>query len=212
MKFNMVLVEIWKTLNGDYISPSGVIDIPSRYRFVSAKHERLSLAVAEAAAGLEVYELLNKDKNGHVFRVGLFAPDNLVEAQLKALHDQRPPRQIGRSVRLRRQRAEKIELFTQAIMQRYPGCPIEEASRCARWTCKVGAGRAGELLGPEQGVEAAVPAYIRHMHTDYDDRLHEEVANSQEKFTVEEIKQSVRSEVRAKIASILAAWETPPSE
>ncbi len=63
----------------------------------------------------------------------------------------------------------------------------------------------------EQGVEAAVPAYIRHMHTDYDDRLHEEVANSQEKFTVEEIKQSVRSEVRAKIASILAAWETPPS-
>jgi hypothetical protein len=70
---------------------------------------------------------------------------------------------------------ELVNALTQAIRDRYPGCPPEEAHRIAGHTALRGSGRigrsaAGRALEPE-AIDLAVVAWIRHQHTAYDTLL-----------------------------------------
>ena len=70
---------------------------------------------------------------------------------------------------------EFIAALAQAISQRFPGCPADEARRIAEHTgCRssgrVGRSAAGRALDAT-AVDLAVIAHIRHTHTKYDELL-----------------------------------------
>jgi hypothetical protein len=72
---------------------------------------------------------------------------------------------------------EFVSALAQAILQRHPGCPTEEARRIAEHTgCRssgrVGRSAAGRALDAS-AVDLAVIAHIRHEHTNYDVLLNE---------------------------------------
>jgi len=94
---------------------------------------------------------------------------------------------------------EFIDALTQAIAQRYPGCPVDEARRIAQHTGRRSSGRvgrsaAGRELDPA-AVDLAVIAHIRHSHTDYDELL----MGGTERL-------DARAQVREKIDRVLEKW------
>jgi len=86
-----------------------------------------------------------------------------------------------------------------AILQRYPGCPAEEAARIAghagvRSSGRVGRSAAGRALDGS-AVDLAVIAHIRHEHTNYDELL----MRGTERL-------DARAQVREEIDRVLAQW------
>ncbi len=92
-----------------------------------------------------------------------------------------------------------IAALTGAILQRYPGCPTDEARRIAEHTgCRssgrVGRSAAGRALDAA-AVDLAVIAHIRHSHTNYDELLMGGTARLDS-----------RALVREKIDRVLEKW------
>lgn len=92
-----------------------------------------------------------------------------------------------------------IAALTGAILQRYPGCPADEAGRIAEHTgCRssgrVGRSAAGRALDAT-AVDLAVIAHIRHSHTNYDELLMGGTARLDS-----------RALVREKIDRVLEKW------
>ncbi len=94
---------------------------------------------------------------------------------------------------------EFVADLAQAILQRYPGCPAEEARRIAEHTGlrssgRVGRSAAGRALD-SSAIDLAVTAHIRHGHTNYDALL---MSGAE--------RQAAREQVRESIDRILAQW------
>ncbi len=95
---------------------------------------------------------------------------------------------------------EFVAAFAQAIAQRYPGCPSNEAREIAEHTAQRSSGRvgrsaAGRELDPS-AVDLAVIAHIRHTHTNYDALLMSGVERL-----------DARAQVREKIDRVLTTWK-----
>lgn len=92
-----------------------------------------------------------------------------------------------------------VAALTQAIAQRYPRCPPEEARRIAEHTGRRSSGRVGRSAAGRaldaSAVDLAVIAHIRHAHTKYDELLMRGTARL-----------DARALVREEIERILAKW------
>ena len=89
---------------------------------------------------------------------------------------------------------------TEAIQQQFPGCPIDEVSSIAEWTCEKHSGRVGRSAAAKEldakSLRLAVVAHVRHRHTPYDEIL----MNTGDRGLA-------RSTVAKTIDSVLAKWE-----
>ncbi len=94
---------------------------------------------------------------------------------------------------------EFVTALTEAISQRYPGCPADEARRIAEHTGRRSSGRVGRSAAGRaldaSAVDLAVTAHIRHAHTDYDELL----MRGTERL-------DARTLVRERIDRVLAKW------
>lgn len=89
--------------------------------------------------------------------------------------------------------------FAEAIRTKFPSMPDECVRRCAAHTTEIGRGRAGRscawLADP---VRAAVVAYARHNHTDYDDYFEQGLERDE-----------ARDEVAQEVRELLETWAKP---
>jgi len=111
----------------------------------------------------------------------------------------------------RRERAEEgrvrwdedlMERFADAIRQRLPGCPEDDALRIARRACERSSGRVGRTTAgkslSDDAIDLAVRAHIRHQLTPYDDYL----MSGRDR-------DEARHEVRPMVDEIVEDWSTP---
>jgi hypothetical protein len=157
----------------------------------SRKHSPLSVVVVRFSRARKRYE-----------RQGLLVDERaLVRAEEECSADA-PARAAARaSSALSREEADRefVNALGQAILERYPGCPPDEARRIAAHTGRRSSGRvgrsvAGRALDP-QAVELAVMAHIRHEHTNYDELLMRGAKRT-----------DARALVREQIDGVLAKW------
>jgi hypothetical protein len=94
---------------------------------------------------------------------------------------------------------EFVTALAQAILQRHPGCPTDEARRIAEHTGRRSSGRVGRSAAGRaldaSAVDLAVIAHIRHEHTNYDELL---MCGTK--------RLDARVLVREKIDRVLAEW------
>jgi hypothetical protein len=99
------------------------------------------------------------------------------------------------------QEVEYLAAVTEALRAGFPGCPPQELTRIAEWTCEKYSGRVGRSAAAKsldlQMLRLAVIARIRHEHTRYDAMLMQHGD-----------RQLARAEVRPEIDRILQLWET----
>jgi len=95
--------------------------------------------------------------------------------------------------------AEFVAALVQAILQRYPRCPADEARRIAEHTGRRSSGRVGRSAAGRAldvaAVDLAVIAHIRHEHTQYDELL----MRGTERL-------DARAQIREGIDRVLAKW------
>jgi hypothetical protein len=143
--------------------PAGDMALSRRAR----KHSALAAVVVRFSRARKRYE-----------RQGLLVTEEaLVKAEEECAADA-PARAVARA---RAEQAREVEdrefvaTLTQAILQRYPGCPADEARRIAEHTGRRSSGRVGRSAAGRaldtSAVELAVIAHIRHEHTNYDELL-----------------------------------------
>lgn len=107
----------------------------------------------------------------------LVTPDALSRAEQECAGDaaERALRRQRDAERRLEEDREFVAALTQAIVERYPSCPAEEARRIASHTAQRGSGRVGRSAAgralDSHAIDLAVIAWIRHQHTDYDTLL-----------------------------------------
>lgn len=76
------------------------------------------------------------------------------------------------SVRREAMDLDYLKRFTAQLMDRYPGCPADEATAIAEHACEKYSGRVGRSASAknldDRAIDLAVRAHIRHVHTGYD--------------------------------------------
>lgn len=92
------------------------------------------------------------------------------------------------------------EKWTTILLKRYPGMPEHAAEEIAERATERGFRRVGRSSSAEDPYKAAVIAYIRHEHTDYDDRLRKGEDSCY-----------ARDDVGGEIATIFRRWKTAPT-
>lgn len=143
--------------------PAGDMAMSRRAR----KHSPLSAVVVRFSRTRKRYE-----------RQGLLVTaDALAKAEAECAADapERAAQRAQAAVLREVEDRELVEAMTQAILQRYPACPLDEARRIATHTAARGSGRvgrsaAGRALDP-QALDLAILAHVRHEHTRYDTLL-----------------------------------------
>jgi hypothetical protein len=167
--------------------PAGDAALSRRAR----KHSTLAAVVVKWSRARKHYE-----------RQGLLVtPEALAQAEEECAADA-PARAAARERAALARPAEDREFvaaLAQAILQRHPGCPPDEARRIAehagrRRSGRVGRSAAGRALDAS-AVDLAVIAHIRHEHTNYDELL----MRGTERLLA-------RGQVREKIERVLADW------
>ncbi|MBX9792415.1 MAG: DUF2293 domain-containing protein [Pirellulales bacterium] len=104
----------------------------------------------------------------------------------------------------RRERDDDAYLrqFAAAIRAQYPSCPPQEEFTIARHACARNSGRVGRKQAARDfeptAIRSAVVAHIRHVHTDYDERIGKLDDRDMARF-----------EVGDRVAKILALWSAP---
>jgi hypothetical protein len=113
-----------------------------------------------------------------------------------------PARAVARARATIVRQAEDREFETalaQAILQRYPRCPRDEARQIAEHTGRRSSGRVGRSAAGRaletSAIDLAVIAHIRHQHTNYDKLL---MAGAD--------RLDARAQAREKIDGVLARW------
>jgi hypothetical protein len=169
--------------------PAGDMALSRRAR----KHSSLSAVVVRFSRARKRYE-----------RQGLLVAEAaLTKAEQECAADA-PARAAARaSAALAREEEDRefMAALTQAVLERYPGCPPDEARRIATHTgCRssgrVGRSAAGRALDP-RAVDLAVAAHIRHEHTNYDALL----MSGTDRL-------DARALVREQIDRVLAKWSS----
>src|SRR5438093_3658812 len=143
--------------------PSGDAALSRRAR----KHSPLSAVVVRFSRARKPYE-----------RQGLLVSEAaLAQAEQECAADapQRAAARAHAAAAREEEDQQFVAAFTEAIVGRYPRCPLAEARRIAahaglRSSGRVGRSAAGRALDP-QAVDLAVMAHIRREHTNYDQLL-----------------------------------------
>lgn len=206
----MAMIEIWRTLNGDFMAPNGIMTMAKDYRFIQFSDRQLVDAILKKIDSEDMYSVMSKDKFGTSKCLGIYAPNRLVEEQLCLFKEQAGPHRIGQRRRQRIKLRKEVQAFFEAIKQRYPRCPDIDAKRMARWTCKPCSDRVGKILG-SRGVEEAAKAYVRHRLTTYDDLLSEATAKSSSPVFLANVRLKIRAQIKEQITSIIKSWESSAS-
>ncbi len=169
--------------------PSGNTALTRR----ATKHSPLRAVVVRWARARNRYE-----------RQGiLVTPAAIEQAEAECLADEdRRARQRERAAARRDVEDREYEAAVAEKLRRmFPGCPAEETSRMAAWTCRKHSGRVGRSAAARefdsQALRLAVIAHIRHAHTPYDELLMKHGD-----------RQLARAEVRWAIEQVLTRWET----
>jgi hypothetical protein len=156
------------------------------------KHSPLHAVVVRWARARKRYE-----------RQGILVTSTAIErAEKECLADEeRRARQRERAAERREVEDRDYETaVADKLSTQFPGCPAEEATRIAAWTCRKHSGRVGRSAAAKefdpQALRLAVIAHIRHEHTPYDELLMKRGS-----------RQLARIEVRARIEEVLARWE-----
>jgi hypothetical protein len=131
----------------------------------------------------------------------LVTPEALAAAEdaCAADADQRVVRREQAATRRLAEDEDFVAELSKAILERYPRCPVDEASRIARHTGLRGSGRVGRSAAGRdleaKAIDLAVAAHIRHEHTNYDELLMTGVDRV-----------TARQQVREKIEAVLDSW------
>ena len=162
----------------------------------SGKNSRAKAVVVQWARARKRYE-----------RQGLLVEEEALEkaeAECKADARQREQRRIAAAIRRTELDEEYILEFGRRVVQRYSGCPPDEARRIAEHACRKFSGRVGRSEAARRfdpgAIDLAVIARIRHAHTKYDDLL------AQGMFRDE-----ARAQVLDDIEAVLGLWKRPAS-
>jgi hypothetical protein len=141
----------------------------------------------------------------HYERQGLLVTREAIaraEEECAADADVRATRRARDAERRQAEDRDLVDAMTQAILQRYPGCPADEAREIAAHTASRGSGRVGRSAAgralDEQALDLAVRASIRHRHTNYDTLL----MQGMERL-------DARGMIRADIDRLLSEWLMP---
>ena len=169
--------------------PAGDAALSRRAR----KHSPLSAVVVRFSRARKRYE-----------RQGLLVTEEgLATAEQECAADAPMRAAAGARAALGREEEDRefVAALTQAILERFPGCPPAEARVIAmhaalRNSGRVGRSAAGRALVP-QAVDLAVVAHIRHTHTNYDELL----MRGTERF-------DARALVREQSERVLAKWSS----
>ena len=169
--------------------PAGDAALSRRAR----KHSSLAAVVVRFNRARKRYE-----------RQGLLVTEEgLAQAEAECTADA-PARAAARAraaVTRQEEDREFVAALTGAILQRYPGCPADEARRIAEHTGRRSSGRVGRSAAgralDSSAVDLAVRAHIRHSHTNYDRLL----MGGTERL-------DARALVREKIDEVLAKWSS----
>jgi hypothetical protein len=158
------------------------------------KHSTLWAVVVEWSRSRKRYE-----------RQGILAEPEAIDRAIEdsdADADQRERRRERESVRRESLDREYVAAFAKAVRERFPSAPIGAEQTIAEHACRKYSGRVGRSAAAkafdEGAVFLAVQAHVRHAHTNYDELLFRYGDRAQ-----------ARSEVRARIEEILAAWSVP---
>ena len=143
--------------------PAGDMALSRRAR----KHSSLAAVVVRFSRARKQYE-----------RQGLLVTEEALAKAGEECAADAPARAAARGrAALERQEEDRefVAALAQAILQRHPGCPADEARRIAehagrRSSGRVGRSAAGRALDAS-AVDLAVIAHIRHEHTNYDELL-----------------------------------------
>ena len=99
----------------------------------------------------------------------------LASEECEADADKRAVHREKGAMRRTREDALLVQSFTDSIIDLFPGCPPTEASDIAHHAAQRHSGRVGRSAAGRavdaKAVTLAVRAWIRHQHTDYDERL-----------------------------------------
>jgi hypothetical protein len=138
-------------------------------------------------------------------RQGILAePGAIARAEEESLADAevRARRQARDAERRAVEDEEYVAAFAQAIRVQFPGCPPGEENEIAQHACRKYSDRVGRTAAAKQfdpkAVHLAVIAHVRHVHTNYDERLGE--------FGDRE---SARASVQYQVSAILDDWQSP---
>jgi len=92
--------------------------------------------------------------------------------------------------------------FERRLLKLFPSCPAEEARTIAEHACRKHSGRVGRSAAAKEfaakAIELAVRAHVRHVHTEYDDLMAQEL----DRF-------EARAEVRDGVERVLEKWRAP---
>ncbi|WP_039889653.1 DUF2293 domain-containing protein [Mycobacterium xenopi] len=167
--------------------PSGDVTLTRRAK----KASRLSAVVVRWSRSRKRYE-----------RQGILAePDAIERAEQDCLSDAEV-----RARRMERDQARRVAddvrfqaAFAAAIREMFPGCPVSRAEAIAshaalRRSGRVGRSAAGRALDPD-AVRLAVAASVRHLDTDYDERLMSGID-----------RETARGQVYDRIEEVLNSW------
>ena len=145
--------------------------------FLPAGDTALTRRARKHSALAAVVVRFNRRRNRYERQGLLVTEEALAKAEDECAADA-PERAAARSrAALARQEDDRefVAALAQAILQRYPACPADEARRIAahagcRSSGRVGRSAAGRALDAK-AVDLAVIAHIRHTHTKYDELL-----------------------------------------
>ncbi len=157
----------------------------------SRKHSQLAAVVVRFSRARNRYE-----------RQGLLVTEAALrqaEAECAADAPDRAAARIEAAGARQEEDREFVTTLTEAVQQRYPGCPAAEARSIAAHTGCRGSGRVGRSAAGRAldatAVDLAVSAHVRHAHTTYDELL----MGGTERL-------DARAQVREEIDRVLAAW------
>ncbi len=137
----------------------------------------------------------------------LVEPQAIGQAEDESQNDaERRRKQRAHGAAARQREDEKyVRQFAEAIRREYPSCPPQEEFAIARHACTRNSGRVGRKQAARElestAIRSAVIAHIRHVHTNYDERI-----------TKVGDRDTARDEVSDLVAEILDRWSEPPDE
>jgi len=167
--------------------PSGDTAMTRRAR----KHSSLAAVVVRFSRARKRYE-----------RQGLLVTEEALARAEEACTADAPARAAARAraaVERTQEDREFVAALKQAILQRYPGCPNDEAVRIAEHTGRRSSGRVGRSAAGQAldtfAIDLAVIAHIRHEHTKYDQLLMQGTE-----------RHAARAQIRDNIDRTVAKW------
>ena len=205
----MPTLHVWGEGRDALWTPEGPVNVPKTYDYLPAGDGALTRAVRGVIGRKRLFVVMRKVNKRYPSRqVGLWAPSTLIAAERERLAALRTGDHEQRLAKQRERKQERdITAFGEAIRQRFPGCPDEEALVIATHACEVGSGRVGRSNTAEDPVRAAVVAHIRHEHTDYDALLDSHIEGWMSYDERREARFRVREKVREGIDDILRQWQ-----